>query len=112
MLKNMESNQIVCDKVIIANSFFKRLKGLMFTKELPSDSSMYICPCNQIHMFFMNYNIDVLYVDKNNMVIAVDENMKPGIMGKKVKGAAAVVELQAGKVKESNIKVGQVLEIA
>lgn len=111
MLKDLTDNQIICNKVIMANSFFKRLKGLMFTKNLPSDSSMYICPCNQIHMFFMNYSIDVLYIDKNNVILAIDEDMKPGRIGKKVNGAAAVVELQAGKVKESNIKIGQTLQI-
>lgn len=111
MLKNLEDNQIICNKVDIADSFFKRLKGLMFTKELPPDSSMYIYPCGQIHTFFMNYDIDVLYLDKNNTILAIDDSIKPCKVGKKVKGAVAVVELQAGKAKKSNIKVGQALKI-
>jgi uncharacterized protein len=111
MIKNITKNEEISKNVIKANSFLKRLKGLMFTKELSSDSSMYICPCGQIHTFFMNYDIDVLYLDKNNVILAIDENMKPGKIGKKVKGAAAVIELQGGKIEKSNIKIGQAIEI-
>lgn len=111
MIINLTDNKIIVKNVIIANNFLKRLKGLMFTRELPSNSSMYISPCDQIHTFFMNYNIDVLYVNKENTILAIDENMKPGKIGKKIKGAAAVVELRAGKIKESNIKIGQALQI-
>lgn len=111
MLKNITNKEKISKNVIMASSFLKRLKGLMFTKELSLDSSMYICPCGQIHTFFMNYNIDVLYLDKNNIILAIDENLRPGKIGKKVKGAAAVIELQGGKIKESNIKVGQAIQI-
>jgi len=112
MLKNITNNEEICKNLIVADSFLKRFKGLMFTKELSADSSMYICPCGQIHTFFMNYNIDVLYLDKNNIILAMDENVRPGKVGKRVKGAAAVIELPGGKIKESNIKVGQAIKIA
>lgn len=111
MIKNVTKNQQIVKDVIIAHNFLKRLKGLMFTKELPSDSSMYIYPCNQIHTFFMNYNIDVLYLNEKNVIVAIDEDMKPSKIGKKVKGAVAVVELQGGKIKKFNIEVGQAIEI-
>ncbi|GLC28999.1 DUF192 domain-containing protein [Clostridium omnivorum] len=111
MIKNITKNEDICKNVIVANNFLKRLKGLMFTKELSSDTSMYINHCNQIHTFFMNYNIDVLYLDKNSVIIEINENMKPGKIGKKVKDAVAVVELQGGKISKSNLKVGQAVII-
>jgi len=94
----------------VADSFFKRFKGLMFTKELSPQSGMFIYPCSSIHTFFMNYTIDVLYLDKNNIVLAIDEDMKPGKVGRIVKGAVAVVELSSGKAKETDIRIGQALE--
>jgi uncharacterized membrane protein (UPF0127 family) len=60
----------------------------------------------------MNYNIDVLYLNKDNLIIDFDENLAPWRIGKMVKGAVSVVELQGGKVKNSNIKVGQAVGIA
>ncbi|GAA0182626.1 hypothetical protein SH2C18_49720 [Clostridium sediminicola] len=110
MLKNKGNNNIIVQNVIEANTFFKRLKGLMFTKELSPQSALYIYPCNGIHTYFMNYTIDVLYLDINNIILAIDENMKPGRMGKIQKNAVAVVELLGGKVKDSAIEVGQAVE--
>jgi len=111
MVKNTTKNEKICKNVIFANSFFKRLKGLMFTKELPLNSSMHIKPCGQIHTFFMNYNIDVLYLDKDNIILDIDENLKPGKIGKKVKDTVSVIEFQGGKIEKSNIKIGQAIEI-
>jgi uncharacterized membrane protein (UPF0127 family) len=58
----------------------------------------------------MNYTIDVLYLDKNHRILAIDEEMKPGRLGTVRRGAVAVVELTNGKVKEKGIKVGQTVE--
>lgn len=107
ILKIKEEGQVVSENLMMATTFFKRLKGLMFSKELSPQSALYIYPCSAIHTFFMNYNIDVLYLDINNIILAIDEDMQPGRIGKQRKDAVAVVELKAGKVKESSIKVGQ-----
>lgn len=111
MIKNITTNVKICSNVLAATSFFKRFKGLMFTKELPQDFSIFIKPCGQIHTFFMNYNIDVLYLDKDNIILDTDENLEPGKIGKKVKGAVSVIELPGGKISKTGIKAGQALEI-
>ena len=109
-LINLTSNTIISENVIIANTFFKRLKGLMFSKELRDENSLLILSCNAIHTFNMKYNIDVLYLDKNNNILAIDEDMPPGKMGKLVKKAVSVVELPSGKAKKKGIEIGQVVE--
>jgi len=110
-LKNKSMDNIIAGNLMVADSFLKRLKGLMFTKEFSSDSALYIYPCNAIHTFFMNYNIDVLYLDKNNMVVGVDEDLKPGRIGKYVKNAVAVVEFTSGEIKKNQIQIGHALEL-
>jgi uncharacterized protein len=110
ILIKKEQKEIISENLMTADSFLKRLKGLMFTKELLPQSALYIYPCREIHTFFMNYNIDVLYLDINNIIVAIDEDMKPGKIGKHVKGAVAVVELPSGKIKETCIAIGQAVE--
>jgi len=110
ILKNITEEKIIAEDIIVADSFFKRLKGLMFSKELSLQAGMYIYPCSSIHTFFMNYTIDVLYLDINNTILAIDEDMRPGKVGRIVKGAVAVVELNSGKVKETNTRVGQAVQ--
>lgn len=105
-----ENKEVIVENAMTADSFFKRLRGLMFTKQLLPQSALFIYPCSAIHTFFMNYNIDVLYLDINNIIVALDENMKPGKIGKYVKDAVAVVELPSGKIRETSIAVGQAIE--
>lgn len=95
---------------MVADNFFKRLKGLMFTKELSSQSALLISPCNEIHTYFMNYSIDVLYLDINDKIVAVDENMKPRRIGKYRKFCVKVVEIQAGMIQQTGTKVGQTVQ--
>lgn len=82
----------------------------MFTKQISPQIALYIYPCRGVHTYFMKYNIDVLYLDINNKILAIDENMQPGKFGKFQENAVAVVELLGGKVKETQIRVGQTVE--
>lgn len=57
------------------DTFFSRLRGLMFTKELKPDHGVMLVDKGEsianasIHMFFMNYDITVLWLDKNMVVV-------------------------------------------
>lgn len=106
-LINKTNNTIISENVMVADTFFKRLKGLMFTKELPDQSSLHIIPCSEIHTFNMKYSIDVLYLDVNNNILAINEELQSGKIGKRVKNAVSVIELPSGKIKKANIEVGQ-----
>lgn len=110
VLKNAVTGEIISSTVIVADHFMSRLKGLMFTRELPPESSMFIYPCSGIHTFFMNYNIDVLYLDIHNKILAVDEEMRPGRVGRIIKGSVAVVELPGGRIEKTKTKIGQTVE--
>lgn len=110
LLKNETTGTIISQNLKIADNYFSRLKGLMFTKELPDQDALQIIPCGQIHTFFMKYSLDVLYLDTDKNILSVDEELKPGKVGRHVKKAASVVELPAGKIKEKNIKAGEKIE--
>ena len=105
------SKKIISENLQIADTYFKRLKGLMFTKELPNENALQIKPCKEIHTFNMNYTIDVLYLDENNTIVNIDENLKPNRIGKRVKNAVSVIELPNSKIKKSNLQIGQTLLI-
>ncbi|MRH44325.1 DUF192 domain-containing protein [Aquibacillus halophilus] len=108
-LVNLSTNETVATNIKRAYTFLKRLKGLMFTKKLHSDTGLHIKPCRSVHTFFMKYAIDVLYLDVGNQVIAIDESMVPGKVGKLYKDATSVIELPAGSVTENKIEIGHKL---
>ncbi|RZT21089.1 DUF192 domain-containing protein [Fictibacillus sp. BK138] len=111
MLLNLETGELLAREVRPAYRFSKRLKGLMFTKELSTESAMHIKPCHSIHTFFMNYAIDVLYLDSEKRIVAMDEDLPPKRFGKLYKHAASVIELPSGTIAKSQTKVGHKLLI-
>jgi uncharacterized protein len=94
--------------VFIADTFFKRFMGYMFRKE-PHHEALLIKPCDSIHTFFMKFNIDVIFVDKDMKVLKKVENLKPGKVIMPVKEAWAVIEGKAGKFK--NVEIGDKIDI-
>jgi uncharacterized protein len=109
-LVNQSNGKVLADEILFANTFWTRFRGLMFTRSLPSNSAMHITPCRSVHTFFMNYAIDVVYLDANFQIVAIDEAMAPRKFGKLHKGAVSVVELPAGKAAATETRVGQYLK--
>ncbi|MDD4734420.1 MAG: DUF192 domain-containing protein [Bacilli bacterium] len=62
-------------KIVICNSFLKRLIGFIGKKD--ADYGLCFPKCNSIHTFFMRKNIDVIMTDKNNLILYVFNDLKP-----------------------------------
>jgi uncharacterized membrane protein (UPF0127 family) len=95
-----------------ARSFVARGRGLMFTDELPEGEGLVIEPCNSIHMFFMRYPLDVLFLSREGQVLHVYESIKPWRVGRVVRGARMAVELPAGSIRRTGTEVGDVVSLA
>jgi uncharacterized membrane protein (UPF0127 family) len=108
---NLTNRTELADNVSKADTFYKRLKGLMFTKSLPAGHGLLIQPCQSIHTFFMNYSIDVLYLSKDFEIVGMDETLKPAKVGKYQKRAYSVLELPAGTILKTETKIGNFLTI-
>ena len=109
-LINLDNGQVLAQEVRLANTFFRRLKGLMFTKQLEESCGLHIQPCRSVHTFFMNYGIDVIHLDGKNKVVLLEEGLQPSKFGQANRHTVSVVELPAGRIKETQTKVGDFLE--
>lgn len=83
----------------VADTFLKRLLGYMFRRE-PHHDAILFNPCSSIHTFFMKFDIDVLFIDENMIVIKKIENLRPWKVIMPVKGASIVIEAKTGTFKE------------
>jgi len=95
MIKVLKYNGETIINVFIADSFIKRLLGYMFRSK-PHHEAIMLKPCNSIHTFFMKFNIDVLFLDNQMKVIKKIENLRPGQIITKVRGAKTVIESKTG----------------
>jgi uncharacterized protein len=71
---------------------------------------MLIKPTNSVHMFFMRFAIDVVFVDREMAVRKVVERLRPWRMTG-CRGARAALELPAGAAGLSGVPVGERLAI-
>lgn len=70
MILKIQGNEI---PIVIANTFSKRLLGLMGVS--PMTYGMLFPKCNAIHTFFMKENIDVVGLNQKNQVIYLYQNL-------------------------------------
>jgi len=61
--------------VKVANTFMKKLRGLMFKKECTYN--LLLENCHAIHTFGMLFPIDCICIDKDNIIIATIKNINP-----------------------------------
>ncbi|MFT5872932.1 MAG: uncharacterized membrane protein (UPF0127 family) [Clostridium sp.] len=108
MTKVLKYKGKIIINVFIADSYTKRLLGYMFRKN-PHHDAILLKPCNSIHTFSMKFNIDILFLNEQMHVIRKIENLRPGKIITKVRGAKIVVESKEGSF--NNIKEGDILEI-
>ena len=107
-LFKINNNEVVSD-VKIASGFVDRLIGLMFRKEMNGFKGLWLKPCNSIHTCFMRYDIDVLFLDKNNKIVRIFRSMRPWRMTRIYFTVSSVLELKGG-VLNDNVKEGDLLE--
>lgn len=74
---NETKNKQILDSVVYATSFFDRLKGLIPYDGLLKNEGMFLFNCTSIHTFFMSFAIDCYFLDKENRVLKIANNLKP-----------------------------------
>lgn len=105
------NNSIIAEDILLATNLYTRLVGLMFRSAPPENSKgLLLDPCNSIHTFFMQYALDIVFMDSKNKVVKVIRNIKPWRMTWIYFKASKTLELPAGKL-SSEVKEGICLEV-
>lgn len=93
-------------EIEIADGFLKRLLGLMGRKKIPQGRGLLLLPCNSVHMLFMRFPIDVVYVDENFVIKKIVKNLPTWTGISICFGAKAALEFSAGEVERLNFEIG------
>ncbi|MGI4994199.1 DUF192 domain-containing protein [Halobacteriovorax sp. GFR7] len=100
----------ICKQAIVADSFYKKLKGLMFSESMDGFDGMIFYGTNAIHTCFMNYKIDVVFFNSKNEIKKIYRGLKPWRHTQIVFSASRVLELADGQLPQE-IKEGDTLEL-
>ena len=112
VIKNPARGVVVCQKVLLANNFWTRGKGLLGRKSLGADEGILLVPGTSIHMFGMKFSIDVLFLTEDHRITDLIENIAPGkahIAKNNVGKPHAALELAAGTIATCGAQIGDQL---
>ena len=87
-----------------------RLRGLLGRRELAAGEGLLIRPTNSIHTFFMRFPIDVVFLDRNGVVVKLVANVRPWRVTFAARGRYAL-ELRAGEADARRIRLGDRLAL-
>lgn len=93
------NDKITDIKIEVAENFFSKAAGLIGKKNLPEKTGLLIMKCKGIHTFFMRFPIDVVFINSNNKVVKIIENLKPWRMPMPVLSSKFVLEFPSGLLK-------------
>jgi uncharacterized protein len=109
--------KVVCARVRLASSFGQRLRGLMGRATLAPDEGLYLPGSSGIHMLFMRFAIDCIFVGRPDAagdmrVVELRRALPPwrGVVWH-VRGAAGVFELAVGTVDRADLSVGDLVRL-
>lgn len=105
---NTNNNIVLADKVMVAETFILRLKGLLGKKSLEVGAGLLLYPCSSIHCYGMKFAIDAIFLDKDKQVLALYHWLEPGQTAKATR-AKYVLELEAGSTC-FNVEKGDILK--
>ncbi len=111
-IENVTRGTSVAERVRVASSALDRTVGLLRTPEVKPGEGLWIERSPSIHMFFMPYAIDAVFVDKAGRVTkVVPRTCKPWRMVLWARGARDCLELRAGAAAESGTQAGDELRL-
>jgi uncharacterized membrane protein (UPF0127 family) len=101
-------------EIVVADTYLRRLIGLLGkTKRWPRPGrGLWIVPSHGVHTIGMLFSIDLIFLDPENVVVHVEEVVRPFRISSVSLRTKSVLELPAHTVFRTGTKVGDRLEIA
>lgn len=110
-IRNATRDEWLADRVILADTRWTRLRGMMGRPEPNDREGMLLEPCRSVHMYWMKYPLDVAFLAPDGRVVATYHGLAPSSRSKWHAEADRALELQTGRLAATGTEVGDHLEL-
>ena len=100
-----EDGSIVCERCLLAETALTRMRGLLGRRNLPPGEGILLKPASSVHMAFMRFAIDAVFLDRELRVVKVAADLKPW-RAAGARGSKSVLEIPAGEAARKGLTVG------
>jgi uncharacterized membrane protein (UPF0127 family) len=110
---NRTRRQFLATRLTIADGHWTRLRGLigLGRESFSSGHALWILPCRGVHTLGMRFPIDVVYLDRDQVVVHLEANLPPWRFAPVRLKAASVLELPENTLRLTGTTIGDELEI-
>jgi uncharacterized protein len=110
-VRNLTRQTILATAVEVADSGPRRSKGLLGRKSLEPGTGLWIVPCEAVHTFWMQFPIDLVYLDRSLRIRKLRSSVPPWRLSGCLT-AHSVLELAAGTIRDTKTEPGDRLELS
>jgi uncharacterized membrane protein (UPF0127 family) len=103
-LEKADSRTVLAEPVEGAFDSASRRRGLLGRDGLGA-AALVIAPCNLVHTVFMRFPIDIVFTDRDGLVLGVRHDVRPYRLSG-AWGAFATIELAAGRARRTSVRRG------
>ena len=108
---NLTRHTVLATSLEVANSGSRRSKGLLGRARLAPGEGLWILPCEAVHTFFMQFPIDLVYLDRRNRIRKICHAVPPWRLSACL-SAHSVLELVAGTILNTQTQPGDLIEFS
>ncbi len=111
---NQTRGTVLCERLEVASGLAEQSRGLLGRDSLePGGGLMFengpVIPFMWMHMFFMRFPIDIVFLDKSGKVIRINRELKPWRVSSLVFGARTALEIESGGSARSRTEEGDMV---
>jgi hypothetical protein len=110
VMVSRDDETLICERCLLAESAWLRVRGLLGRDDLPEGDGILLRPASSIHMFFMRFPIDAVFLDRELNVLRIRAGLAPWRVAAK-RRACSVLELPAGSCARRGVHEGDRLRI-
>jgi uncharacterized protein len=110
-IHNLRTQSTVASRVEVADRGPVRRRGLLGRRSLAEDEGLWIVPCEAVHTFGMRFAIDLVFLDRRNVVRKVRSSVPPWRLSGCLR-AHSVLELAAGTLTRMPVAPGDTLQLS
>ncbi len=110
MITNETTVKVLAKDIIMCDTLWSSMRGLMFRKELKKGEGLLIDLKKDtkagIHMFFVNFPIDIVWLNSEKRVVDSAKDVNPNTIKTPKKFARYIIELPKGILNDKPVSIG------
>lgn len=116
-LVNLTTGKLLASEVELADTFWRRFRGLMFRRKFQRGKALLFKfpkpgrrKCG-VHMWFVRFSIDLVYLDSSFKVVELRAQLKRWRFYRPRATVSYLIELPAGTISRVRVEVGHKISL-